>query len=291
MRRALCWALLLLPLAGAAAAELRVRDDAGRELVLAAPARRVVALAPSLVEILYHIGAGDRLVGASAFSDFPPVAARLPRVADHAGVNLERLLELAPDLVVAWGSGNGAEAIARLERLGLVVFVAEPRGLGDLPGLFERLGVLTGREVSGAARAEAFRARLARLEKYARRRPLRVFYQLWVEPLLTVNGEHFASDLLARCGGHNVFADARPLVPQVSVEAVLAADPEVILVPAFGAGEGERWLAFWRRWPTLAAVRSGRLYEVPADLLARASPRLLEGAERVCRLLDGARQP
>lgn len=276
-------------IAPALGAPLRVEDDVGRTVVLARPAQRIVSLAPHATEMLFAVGAGARVVATVAYSDYPPAARAIPRIGGSAGLDLERIVALQPDLVVAWASGSPARAIERLRDLGIPVYLTEPRRLGDVARNLERLGQLVGNEARARARADALRARTRSLAaRYADRAPVRVFYQVLDPQLITVNGEHLISEVLRLCGGENVFAGLPALAPVVNIEAVLHADPEAIL--AGGTPKGWRtWRARWRERTALTAVRRGALYFIPADLLHRHGPRILEGAERVCRALDQAR--
>jgi iron complex transport system substrate-binding protein len=272
------WAVVLLFCSANAAAEVAVTDDYGNTVRLRAPATRIVSLAPHLTELVYAAGGGSRMVGAVEYSDYPPQARSLPRVGSDAQIDLESVLALRPDLVVAWPNAGSARAIERLASLGLPVFRSEPRQLEDIATTLERLGRLAGTAEQAARAAREFRARKAGLEKrYSGRPRLRVFFEIWDRPLLTVNGEHVISKVIGLCGGENVFAAAPLLAPEVDVEAVLRARPEVVLSSRPGA-EPPRWLS------------QGRFFAVPADLIERHTPRLLDGAERICRALDEARQ-
>jgi iron complex transport system substrate-binding protein len=274
---------------GAAVAEVRVIDDAGRPLSLAAPAHRIVSLAPHITELLFDVSAGGAVVGTSDFSDYPEAARAIPRVGGGGDVDLETVLALRPDLVIAWRSGNRAGPVRRLQQLGVPVFYSEPRHLEDIAATLERFGLLTGRREPAQRQARAFTERLDELRRrYADRERVSVYYQIWEHPLMTLNREHIVSDVIRLCGGRNVFADLPALVPQINIEAVLAADPDVILVGG-GAGEPVDSLATWKRWPELKAVRQQHLYAIPRELLVRQTPRLLDGAERLCRLLEGVR--
>ncbi|QKT02692.1 cobalamin-binding protein [Ectothiorhodospiraceae bacterium 2226] len=289
--RSLAAALLLAGclLGPAQAGPPPVTDATGHMLQLPAPAQRVVSLAPHVTELLYAIGAGERIVGAVSHSDWPPAARDLPRVGRHDSLDMERIAALRPDLVVGWASGNAAHQVARLRRLGIPVYLTEPRALDDISATLRTLGVLVG-GVDGMAAAEAFDARLAGLRaRYAGASPVRVFYQLWDRPLMTVGGDQIITQALKLCGAENVFADQAALAPQVSLEAVLAANPQVIV----SAGEGDvapRWLAEWRRWPFLHAVRADNLFQVSPDLMHRPTPRLLDGIAELCEQLAAARR-
>lgn len=270
-------------------AEVRVTDDYGRQVVLAAPARRVVSLAPHLTELMYAAGAGARLVGALQYSDYPPAAKNLPRVGSEAQIDLEALVALQPDLVVAWPNAGSAAAVERIAALGIAVFRSEPRELEDIARTLETLGRLAGTEAAAGAASLAFRARTARIERrYAAKPRVRVFYQVWNKPLITVNGDHVISKAMRLCGGENVMAGLPGLAPEIDRERVLRADPEVIL--ASGADGGRpAWLDDWRAFATLAAARGGNLYAIRPELLQQHTPRLLDGAEALCRILEQVR--
>lgn len=275
--------------ARADAAPVRVEDDVGREVVLPRAAERIVSLAPHATEMLYAAGAGARIVATVAYSDFPPAARALERVGGSAGLDLERIVALRPDLIVGWASGNPASALARLRSLGFPVYLTEPRRLDDIARDLERLGELSGNAAAARARAEKFRTRARALRtRYAGRSTVRVFYQVLDPQLITVNGDHLISQVLRLCGGVNVFAGLPALVPVVSEEAVLQADPEAIV--AGGRAQDWRiWEARWRAREALTAVRRDALYFVPQDLLHRPGPRVLEGAARACRALEAVR--
>lgn len=282
--------LLLLAATAAIAAPVKLVDDAGRGVVLNLPAARIVALSPHVTELVFAAGAGNRLVGVSSFSDYPAAAKRIPHVGDGGKVDAERLLALRPDLVVGWHSGNSAADIATLERLGIPVFLTEPRRLEDIPRLLETIGKLAGTEQVATQAAEDFRAGVAELKlHYAGRRPVRVFYEIWHEPLITVNGEHLISDVLGLCGGRNVFAGVSSLTPAVAVESVLAEDPEAIIASgALYADRGQ--LVGWRRYPRLAAVRRGHMFFIHPDLIQRQTPRILMGAQQMCEQIEQVRK-
>lgn len=277
-------------LAGAAAhAGPSAVDATGHRVTLDEPARRIVSLAPHATEMLYEIGAGERIVATVSHSDYPEAARALPRVGTYDNVNVEAVLSHEPDLVVGWESGNPTAQIERLRGLDLTVYVNEPRALEDIATSMLRLGELAG--VPGRARAAAdrFRQRLAALRaRHADAAPLRVFYQVWNDPLMTVNGDHVISDVIRGCGGRNVFADLGAIAPRISVEAVLERDPAVIVASGMDDSRPE-WLAMWRDWPELDAVANDRLFFVPPDILQRHTPRILDGMERLCGQLEGVR--
>lgn len=279
-------AFMLVP-AAQAAASVTVRDDLGHEITLPQPARRIVSLAPHVTELLYAAGAGAQLVGASNYSDYPAAATQLPSVGSFAALDLERVLSLKPDLVVGWHSGNKPSQLARLREFGIPVYESQPADFGMIADALEKLAHLAGTDAAGQTAAADFRARWQALQtRYQGRAPVSVFYQIWSQPLMTLNGKHMVSSVLRLCGGRNVFADLPQLAPTVDVESVLAADPQVILSPSDAKDQP---LQRWRQFTGLRAVRTGQLYTVNADWLNRAGPRVLDAATQVCGLLDQAR--
>lgn len=260
---------------------------------LAAPARaapaspRLLSLAPGLTEIVFAAGAGERLIGTVAYSDYPAAAQSVPRVGDAWRVDLERVVELHPDIVLAWPTGTPATTIAQLRRLGLDVVEVPTQHLADVPDALRQVGRLGRTEAQAELAAREFETRVARQRaKYAARPPLTVFIEIDDEPVYTVNGHHVISEIVELCGGRNVFATLPQLAPPISTEAVLAADPEVILNTDDTVADPG---ALWRRWPRLRAVRHGTIYSVSGDLVTRASPRLADGVDATCAVLDRAR--
>ena len=270
-------------------APLRLRDDEGHELVLPHPARRIVSVAPHLTELLFAAGAGDRVVGVDAWSDFPAAARRLPRVGDSAQLDLERIVALRPDLVVVWADGTAARQLQRLQALKLPLYFSRLQRLEDVAATLRRLGALAGSTDAAEAAARRYEAELQALRaRYAGRRELRVFYQIWQRPLLTVSGRHFISQALQLCGGRNVFGGLSPLTPTVSEEAVVQADPDVIAASRQDSG-GPEPLARWQSLRSLRATRQDALLLLDADTLHRPTDRLLQGAGELCRRLDEVR--
>ncbi|MGH8426697.1 MAG: cobalamin-binding protein [Gammaproteobacteria bacterium] len=272
-----------------AAAAVVLKDDLGNRIVLATPAKRIVSLAPSVTEIVYAAGAGNRLVGVSAWSDYPPAAKKLPQVGDAFRVDLERISALRPDLVIAAASATPPAAREALARLGLPILLLAPRKLEDIAREMRLVGRAAGTSQTADHAAADFlteRERLAQI--YAGVRGISVFYEISAQPLYTIGGEQIISQVLALCGGRNVFAELNSLAPVVDEGAVLARNPQAILT-GNDAGAQAR-LDAWRRWPWLTAVKSDNLFVVPSDLLARPGPRILAGAADVCRDLATARR-
>jgi len=282
-------AAILVLIAQFANAEIVVQDDTGQTVRLAAPARRIVSLAPHITENLYAAGAGGVIVGAVDYSDYPEAAKQLPRVGGYARFDLETILALKPDLVIAWESGNPAVHLAKLKALGLPLFISQPRKIDDIATSIARFGALAGTSTIAIDAARAFRARHADLStRYAGRPPVRTFYQIWNQPLVTVNGEQLISDVMRLCGAENVFAGLSQLAPTVSVEAVLTTNPEAIVASGMGEVRPE-WLDMWRRWRELTATTRGNLFFIPPDIINRHTPRVLDGAQMLCSQMEAVR--
>jgi iron complex transport system substrate-binding protein len=282
-------AMLTAALAFTPVHAIQIRDDRGSPVELNTRPARIVALSPHLVELVYAAGAGAQLAAVVRYSDFPQPATRLPQVGDASRVDLERVIALKPDLILGWQSGNPAGDLERLERLGFPVFVTEPRRLSDIARLLRTIGALAGTGQAADAAAKAFESDLAALrERYSTRSPVRVFYEIWHRPLLTVNGAHLISDVVALCGGRNVFADAAVLTPSVSLEAVLAAQPDVVLGGS-SAARPEELESEWRHSP-ITRLREIPVRYVPPDLIQRQTPRIALGARKVCEHLEGVRR-
>jgi iron complex transport system substrate-binding protein len=274
--------------AGRAHAAIDVIDDAGASVRLAAPAQRIVSLAPHATELLFAAGGGDRVVGVVETSDWPPEARALPRVGDARAIDLERIYLLHPDLVVTWPYTSPGQ-VERLRARGIAVFMTDPQTIEGIATDLERLGRLLGTAARADVVAADLRQRLARRRaESAGKASVRVFYEIWPKPLFTVGGAHLISQAMAACGGANVFADLRLPAPMVSVEAVLAAAPQAIIA-AGDDGLRPEWLDLWRRWPQLPAVARGNLLVVDGNLLHRSGPRFFDGVDQLCAALDSAR--
>jgi iron complex transport system substrate-binding protein len=247
---------------------------------------RIISVAPNLTELLFAAGAANQLVAVSEYSDFPEAARALPRIGDAFRLDYERIVALSPTVAVIWESGTPPEVRTRLEALGIHVVGIPTLRLDDIAVGLETLGALAGTENIAAPAAARFRAEIAGLRAEYRARPkLRVFVQVDDAPLFTVGGGHLISEIVELCGGINVFADATALALPVDLESVLVRAPQAIL----STDDGDP-LEYWARFDGLAAVANGSVYRAPADLLARPSPRISQGAATVCAELDDARQ-
>ncbi len=269
--------------------EVRVVDDLGRPLVLPQAAKRVISLAPHITENLYSVGAGEQVVAAVSYSDYPEAAKVLPRVGDFANLNIERILSLKPDLVVAWIDGSSSAQLERLEQLGIPVLRESPDSFAEIANSLRRLGAVTGHDLEAEEVAADLEARVGHLrERFQEQTVLTVFYQLWHQPLITSNSSQLIDRIVRLCGGRNIFAERPEIAPRVNIEAVIAADPDVILSGV--EKHDPQWREHWQRWTQMKAVKHGLLFATDADQIHRATLRAVAGAEAVCEQIDQARQ-
>ena len=269
-------------------AEVSVVDDLGNSVRLDKPATRIVSLAPHLTEMVFAAGAGDYLVGVVNYSDYPPATLKIPVIGSYQKINYESLVALQPDLVLVWNSGNGAEIVERIKGLGLAVFVNEPKRLPDIADSVTKIGVLASTEKTADQSSAHFIRTYNRLKANNKKTPVKVFLQLWNEPMMTVNGSHIMSDAISVCGGVNVFADAVPLIPRINIESVVQRNPDIIIATGM-ADERPEWLNYWLVWGDMGAVHNDNLHSINPDILSRHSPRILQGVAQLCDYFDKAR--
>jgi iron complex transport system substrate-binding protein len=269
------------------AASISLKDDLDRTVELNQPAQRIVTLAPSLTELAFSVGAGSRVVGVSAYSDYPPEAKKLPQVSTAASFSLEAIAALKPDLVLAWRDSVRSEDIERIAGFGAAVFVAQSRNFEDVPRLMRAIGALAG--TGGAAPAAEYEAKLARVRReYAGQPQLTALLEIWNRPLTTIAGRHFMNEALEICGATNVFQDLAGVAPVVPWEEVYRRDPALV-VGASSAASPEEFRANWRERPALAAVKSGRLVFVEADRIQRLTARTPDGIAALCEAIARVR--
>ena len=284
IRRLTLFALLV---AGTANAAVTVTDDAGRTVTLKAPAHRIVSLAPNITDALFAAGAGAYVVGTSRFSDHPAEAKKVAIIGDATMIDLERIVGLKPDIIVVWRSGTPAAQVEKLSRLGIPIFYSETTRLADVAPATRRFGVLAGTQDIADRNAAAFDAALAGLRSsYSGKARLKVFYQIWDRPLMTIGRAQIIDDALDLCGGDNIFADLSQAAPTVTREAVLARNPDVIIS---GDSGGHDALADWRQSGFLSAVKHDNVMTIDAPTLALPSPSILGSVDLLCRKLDEAR--
>ena len=287
MRAALLLGALLCALA--CRAEIHVSDDTGHTITLAAPATRVVSLAPHLTEMAFAVGGGAAVKAVIRYSDHPAAARAVPVVGDAFALDLEAIARLKPDLVLVWGSGLNERHKARLRALGLTLFESEIRHADAIAHTLRRLGTLLGHADEAEQAASRFEHDWQALrERHAGQPAVRVFWQLWNEPLMTVNREHLIGEAISLCGGVNVFGTLPLLTPTVSWEAAIAADPQLI-ASSGRAQDAARDFARWYRYPQVSAVRRQQFAQLDGDLIGRMGPRFVQGAAALCDVIARAR--
>lgn len=250
--------------------------------------QRIVALAPHIAEMLFAVGAGSQVVAVSDYSDYPAAAAALPRVASFAGVNIEAVLALQPDLVIAWRSGTPQADVQRLTQLGLNVAFSDPHTLDDIATELELMGTLSGNPRRAAEQATAFASALHDLKlQYQHKKRVNVFFAMGTAPLSTVANNAWPQHMLSLCGAENLFSGVKGDYPQVGIEQVLAAAPEVIIQAK--RPESPEDFSFWQSFTAIPAVKAQRFISVNADYLFRTTPRTLLGIQQLCQALDNYR--
>jgi iron complex transport system substrate-binding protein len=269
-----------------ALAATTVIDDTGQRVTLPNLPQRIISLAPGATEMLFAAGAGNRLIATVEFSDQPAAAKRVPRIGDVTAIDMERLVALHPDLVVAWPGGGNPAQIEKITQLGIPIYRQQVNRLADLPGSLRRLGALTSDESTAEQAARALSAELARItrEYGGSGHSATVLLEVWNRPIYTVGGGHLMSDALTSCGVRNVFEDLKELGPVISTEAVIARNPDIIVASA-PPGEGASWLAEWKRFGSLNAVRTGRLVAFEDQGLNRLGPSVVQATEALCKAL------
>lgn len=283
---ALLATLILLPAAQGAV----VTDDDGRRISLPHVPTRIISVAPGATEMLFAAGAGKLVIATVEYSDEPRAAKEVPRIGDGIAVDMERVIALKPDVVVVWPGGGNPAQIAQLERLGFPLYRQQVNALRDIPGSLRRLGSLAGTQPVAENAAKNIETRLAELrQRYGNSRPATVLLQVWNHPVYTVGGKHLMTDALRLCGARNVFGDLAERGPAVDVEAVIARDPDFIVAVA-PPGSAAAWLADWKRFTHLRAVRDDRLIEFEDWRLSRLGPSALGGTEALCRAIDSKRE-
>ena len=274
--------LLAQPVAGR-----QVKDELGNWVKIPDHPQRLVPLAPSIAEIMFAVGLEDRIVGVTNFTNYPPSARHKNRIGSFYNLNLEKIISLQPDLVVANLDGRQGKIIASLKKFGIPVYLVNPHTLNGIYLTLSNLGEITGNMSAAQKVILEMKKKVGLVEKLVAGLPKqRVFYQVGVDPIITVNGKTFAADLINRAGGVLVTKDNPVLYPPYSVERVIADNPQVIIISSMSPNvQYQRLVSTWKRWHSIAAVRDNRVFVVEADLVDRASPRIVQGLENIARLL------
>ncbi len=266
-----------------------VTDDTGHQISFVSPAQRIVALSPHIVETLFVAGAGDKIVGAVEYSDYPSVAKSIPRVGGYASFDLETLLALKPDLIIGWESGNSPTAISKIRSLGIPLYLSQSNTVSQVAVEIEKFGRMAGTENVAQPAANTFRKRLSTLQKiYGSRPTVTVFYQISESPLMTIGGKQIITNALSICGGKNIFEALIPMAPVITAESVLAANPEVIMASGMEQTHPQA-LDLWKKWPKLTATQRGNFFFIDPDLMNRNGPRILDGTQMLCEAIQTAR--
>jgi iron complex transport system substrate-binding protein len=261
-------------------------DDLGRKIYLARPPVRIVSLAPSITETLFAVGLDQEIVGVTPFCDYPAQAKGKAKVG-YASPNIETIVALKPDLVLAPREFMRADILTKLEQLKITTFILDAKSIEEIPSHVQTLGRIVDRTQEADRVATGIRQRFAEIK--ARMEPLarpRVLYVLNTTPFITVGPGSYIHQLIELAGGANVAAGARAPYPRLNLEAVLKEDPQILVFPV-GSAEGipESEQKQWQRWTSMSAVKQGRFHTVSSELLNRPGPRIVEGLEALARII------
>ena len=266
-----------------------MRDDTGEAVTVSTDACRIVSLAPGTTAMLFAAGAGRCVVGTIAHSDEPAEAARVPVVGDAETLDFEQLLAMRASVVVVAVDVVQRVRIDRIRNMGIPVYQVHVTTLAGMPESLRRLGALTATGSVANAAADRLSAELAALDARYRNRPqVRVLYQIWDRPIYTIGGRHVISDALKLCGASNEFADLETAAPAVTREAAVLRNPDLVLASA-PRGAADDWLAEWRKFPALKAVRDGHLIAYTDERIDRMGPSVIAATAHLCEVIDGAR--
>ncbi|RPI74585.1 MAG: cobalamin-binding protein [Desulfobacteraceae bacterium] len=276
---------LFLTIGTARAAEFR--DALGRSVNMVAPPQRIIPLIPSLTEILYFLELGDKVVGVTEFSSYPAEALKKPIVGSYISLNIEKIVSLKPDLVIATVDGNQPGAVAMLEQAHIKVFVVNPRNVEEAIATIVTLGRLCGVPALAEKKAQSLTTRLRQVREKVKNKPTPlVFLQINIKPMMSVNQNTFHHDVIRLAGGLNMTQNASIAYPVISLEEVLTRKPEIILISSMErGGRFEEARQAWQRWTTIPAVKTGRIHLIDSDLIDRPSPRIVDSLEQIARLL------
>ena len=249
--------------------------------------QRIVSLSPHTTELIFAAGAGDRLIGVSAYSDYPEEAKALPVVASSQQINIETILALKPELVIYWQQGNSAADINQLKKFGIPVYASKTGGLDDIATQIQRLGKMLGTQSIADPVSDKYRQALAALRaKYAHNPKQDLFYQVWPTPLMTVANDPWLQEQFELCGFNNVFNDSPVPYPVINIEQVLVKQPAVIVAGTVNDAE----LAKWQTWQSIPAVKNGNVFRINPDVSHRFSPRVVQGITTLCEIALQAQQ-
>ena len=263
--------------------------ELNKELSLEESKPTIIALAPHIVEMLYDVGAGGQIIGTTAFADYPEQAKEIPRIGNYVRLQLERVIELQPDLIIAWKSGNPSDDLARLEQLGFNIVYSQPETFEDIAKEVRSFAKLTGHKEQGEQVAKKFEQELAQITKtYQNKSAITGFYELWSRPLTTVAKGSWPQQFLNVCKVSNPFKPVLTPYPQISIEQVLPASVQLIIQP-LSVNQKEREGFNWQDWPIIPAVANKQIIQPDADAMHRMSIRSLTALKDLCQAIDNTR--
>ncbi len=270
-------------------AGIEVYDDTNQLVSLEKPAQTIISLSPGITELIYAAGGENKIKAAVSYSNYPRQAKKLPRVGSYDALDIEQILQLNPDLIVAWNSGNPKSQVTQLKKLGFKVYISEPNTFKKIPETIKKLGKLMNTDNIANKSAESFNTQFDFLKKQYKsinhKAEKTTFIQIWNNPIMSINGQHLISKVISFCGGDNIFSHAKSLTYSPDIESILKYNPEVIIATGM-AEQSQTWLKRWQQWPYLSAVKNKQLYSVNPDHLVRHTPRILLGIQEICQLIQ-----
>ena len=265
-----------------------VTDDENNTVTFEKHAKRIISLSPHATELLFAAGATDQIVATVSYSDYPVEAKKIPRIGSYKKIDLESVIKINPDLIVVWQSGGSVKQIQDFKRFGFKVYNSEPKSFRDVANNISNMGKILGTEKIADKKANEYLIELEELRSlYHNKTIVNVFYQVWNNPLMTINKDHLITGVIELCGGENVFGELAARAPRVSIESVIQKNPQAIIIGM--SVKRESWINDWSKWGSLNAVKSGHIYAVNADYIVRQGPRILKGISQVCEILEGVR--
>ena len=280
------FASLLINTAFSAEFPLKVRDDVRRTVIIPKLPQRIISTAPANTEILFALGLGEKVVGVTTWCNYPKEATKKEKIGDFQNPNVEKILSLKPDLVVATG-GIQIPVVEKLQQLGIPVYVIDPKTIEDVITAIYRIGYITGQEKNARDLGFSLKLRISAVVSKVRKasQKPKVFFELWHEPLMSVGPGSFVDDLIKKAGGINIAGGAKTAYPIFSLEELIKEDPDIIIGAASSMGAGPSNIATRPGWLSLGAIRNGKVFTIDDDIVFRAGPRLVDALEIMAKYL------
>jgi vitamin B12 transport system substrate-binding protein len=250
----------------------------------------IIALSPHIVEMLYDIGAGEQIIGTTSFADYPEQAKSIPVIGNYLRLQIEKVISLQPDYIIAWKSGNPSDDLARLKQLGFNIVYSQPNSFEDIAKEMREFGALTGHKAQAESKAKQLLIDLEKItDQYHDKTSITVFYELWARPLTTVAKGSWPQQFLDICKAQNPFKKASAAYPQINIETVLLTPIQLIIQP-LSVNQTDKEAYAWENWPIIPAVANKQIIQPDADAIHRMTMRSLNELTKLCAEIDETRQ-